>query len=896
MLKSLRYRLLAWLLVFVLLTFLLIVPANIIHDANKKKINLVVLSINSLYIDFLKDSKTVNDFLFVEPVNANFFNTGESTYLNSHISISKRIEDKLTEIKSMQKNRHFEIQDDLNLLSDKFRCYNHTIDSLVYLVYKRGYEDYGLEGELYTYGTLLEKESGIDRSKVIHIRSIENDYLSRDDSGIDEVFNRLIPALMNSVKLNPGLPSSEKAYLIDLITGYKNAFDRIIHLDEQAGIRKNIALKAELNTLSGQIEVLLQGIGEKSSIAQKALLSTLNTYYAGFLLLIISLIVVLSYILSKHLVFQLESLTNYISALRNDRLSDSTIIKLRNPTREISQIYRDFRNLFGQLNIREKQRDKALQNAENLLKRYQDLADMLPQSIFETNSWGNYTYVNKAWYKNFGYTEEDLTEGLNLIETLISESKDNDILSSSKIENLNFIAIRKDGTQFPASVYSDNIVINGELVGRRGLIVDITDKVKYIHTLQKETSKAKTSDELKSSFLANMSHEIRTPINSIIGFSNLLALEQIPDTQKKDFVHYIRSSGETLINLVDDIIDIAKIEAGELKINKKVCGLKALGKELLNTFEEVKKKNNKEHLQLFFKPEKGQDELMLKTDPVRLKQILSNLINNAIKFTEKGTIEFGYRIKNEKFIEFYVEDTGVGLSRNELDLIFERFKRSSHSENKNIMGTGLGLAISKNLVQLLGGEMWVDSELNKGTVFFFTLPYLKSAQIEIPESEKYPAAKNFNWAGKTILITEDDGNSFNFLRELLQHTHVEILHAITGTEAVEICHEIDNIDLVVMDIQLPEMNGIEATRNIKKIKEHLPVIAQTAFAMEGDEEKIKQSGFDDYISKPIDINHFLSVLNYYLKQGVKQEPTHPDLSIEMTKSHHTHLNSGYGDN
>ncbi|MBN2481990.1 MAG: response regulator [Bacteroidales bacterium] len=895
MLNSLRYRLLAWLLAFVVLTVLLIIPANIIHAKKEKKINQVAFSINTLYINFLKDFKTINDFLFVEPVNANFFLTGESPYLNSHISISNLIDDELLEIKSTQQIRHFEIEGDLGILSENLQQYNHFFDSLVYLVYKRGYEDYGLEGELYTYGTLLENESGIDQSKVIEIRRIEQDYLLKDEPGIVDAFYNLLPDLRNSVLANQNLTAREMSQSIDLINGYLSAFDRIVKLDAQAGIRKNIALKAELNKLGGQIEVLLQGIIEKSGMVQKALISALNIYYALFLAFIISLIVFLSYILSKRLVYQLESLTRYISGLKKDRLADVPPFKLRNPTYEIGQIYREFRNLISQLIIGGKQRDKALQNAENSLKRYQDLADMLPQSIFETDSWGNYTYVNKAWYDHFGYAEEDLLEGLNLIETLISESKDNDIMGINKIENLNFIAIRKNGTQFPASVYSDNIIINGTVVGRRGLIVDITDKIRYIDTLEKETTKAKTSDELKSSFLANMSHEIRTPINSIIGFSNLLALEQIPDLQKKDFVNYIRSSSEILINLVDDILDIAKIEAGELKISKKECELRTLGEELLKTSEEAKKKYNKGQLKLIFKPEKSMDKMLLKTDPFRLRQIFTNLINNAIKFTEEGYVEFGYRLKDERTVEFYVKDTGVGLSRNELDLIFERFKRSSHSENRNIAGTGLGLAISKNLVQLLGGEMWVDSEPGEGTVFFFTLPYLRTARVEDRKVEIYPAEKNYDWTGKRILITEDDPSSFNFLKELLRKTNVEILHAGSGLEAVEICRSEEKIDLVVMDIRLPEMNGIEATQQIKKIKGDLPVIAHTAFAMAGDKDRIKESGCDDYIAKPTDIKQFMSVVNYYLKHEIRTISTQSDMSSEMTKTH-SHLNSPYSDN
>ena len=601
-------------------------------------------------------------------------------------------------------------------------------------------------------------------------------------------------------------------------------------------------------------------------VSGNAIKTAFTGYYTAYYALIgimICLLIFFSYIISKHIVSQLEALTKHIALAKEDRAGNASI-NLHNPTVEIKHIYEAFRDVISQLSTREAQRDKALQEAGESLKRYQELADMLPQSIFETNAWGNYTYVNKAWYNNFGYSEKDLDEGLNLIETLISGSRD-DILGAEKIENSYFVAIRKNGARFPASVYSDNIIINGEITGRRGIIIDITDRIKFIDNLQKETRRAKTADELKSSFLANMSHEIRTPVNSIVGFSNLLAVEQIPDIQKKDFVSYIRSSSEVLLNLIDDIIDIAKIEAGELKINKKECEIKTLFEELLRIFNEVKTNCKKDHLNLICKPDRNIPDLVFRTDPFRLKQILINLISNAIKFTEKGYIEFGYNIREEKVVEFYVRDTGVGMTRSELDLIFERFKRSNSPEKKNIAGTGLGLAISRNLVQLLGGEMWVDSEPLRGTVFFFTLPYLKASSAEALTENTYITEESYNWKGKTILIAEDDLISFNFLRQLLLKTQVSIVRASTGIEAVEFCRSRGKVDLVVMDIQMPEMSGTEATKRIKDMFPDLPVIAQTACAMAGDREKIKLAGCDDYISKPVDIKKFLSMLNYWLK-------------------------------
>jgi PAS domain S-box-containing protein len=859
MLKSLRYRLLAWFLAFVLLTAALIVPANLIYQSREKSIGLVSQQIGSLHIDFLKDTKAVNDFLTTEPSNTDFFVKGNNSYLSYHISQSAGILINLDKIRNSGLIRDFGLSNNLDGLKVNLQHYNNLLDSLVYLVYKRGYRNFGLEGELYNYGSLLESAPGLSSGDVFRLRKIENDYFFNHDTASVAQFSRIAAGIKKSL---PGHPKTA-----ELIDNYEEAFLRLADLDSQTGIRKNIALKAQLNKQSADIENIFTQVTAKSLTMQEALLRRLTRFYISSLILILVLSVFFSYVASRHIVSHLEALTNYISVLSTSEQDQSHSIDLHNSAREIKQIYREFRNLFSMLKVWEKQRDKAIRSAEDTQQRYQELADMLPQSVFETDSMGNYTYVNKAWYKAFGFTVTDLKEGLNLIETLIPESDQENLLDRGKIENSTFLAIRKDGRRFPASVYSDNIVKEGKMDGRRGIIIDITDKINYIKSLQQETSKARTSDELKSSFLANMSHEIRTPMNSIIGFSNLLASEHIPDIQKKDFAHYIKTSSEILLNLVDDIIDIAKIEAGELKIVKKECELYSLGQELLTMSQEVRKKFNKHELDLIFNPEAGRHELFMKTDPFRLRQILINLITNAIKFTEKGCVEFGFSVRDERSLEFYVKDTGVGLSRTELDVIFERFKRTRRSEEKNIVGTGLGLAISRNLVQLMGGEMWVDSVQGAGTTFTFTLPYLKITQLPDRDDKAVRESTAYNFTGAGILIVEDDPVSYAFLKELFQRTGADLHHAADGLEAVNLFRNIKNIDLVIMDIQLPEMDGFEATRIIRTMNSNIPVIAQTAFAMSDDKEKMKQAGFDDYISKPIDINQLLAIVHRWLTRS-----------------------------
>jgi PAS domain S-box-containing protein len=817
-----------------------------------------------LHIDYLKDSKTISDFLLVESINPDFYLTGQSMQLMNHYRINERILKTIQTAKHNKKFNAFNIKNELNILSARFNSYNILFDSIVYLTYKRGYDDFGLQGEMNDYVSQLEKINETNNDYLIQLRDNEMKYFHWHDSTFLKNFRNLTAKFKRSIVDDPILTASQSSAILNILENYSSSFERLVSLDYRIGLTNNANLTASLNKTGQEIEQIFVSIAGKSTLVQKSLIRNLNHFYYFYLVFIIGFCILAGIVISKRFVSHLEKLTLYISNLTRNKFNyNDQVIDFSNSAIEITQIYTEFRIMLAQLQKWEKQHDALLKNAEENQRRYQELADMLPQSIFETDNRGNYTYANKAWFKTFHYTSEDLKKGINLNDTLISASADN-ILNSSKLEDSIFRAVRKNKTYFEASVYADNIIVENRISGKRGIIIDISDKVRYIRELKDETSKALTSDQLKSSFLANMSHEIRTPMNSIIGFSNLLASDEVPEDQKKEFVHYIQSSGEILLNLVDDIIDIAKIEAGELKIIKKECNLTGLLSELNNTFNEIKKRINKPLLEINLLIENEIHDVTIKTDPFRLRQILSNLIGNAIKFTEQGEVEFGFKVISADKIKFFVKDTGVGLTREELDIIFERFKRSRHSEEKNIIGTGLGLAISKNLVELLGGEMWVDSSPGKGTTFFFTLPFLKITRQADQELKQEFSEDDYNWKGKGILIVEDDHHSMNFLSEVLKKTQATIMQASSGDIALQLCHNTEFLNLIIMDIQLPGMNGIEVTRLIKKIKPHVPVIAQTAYAMAGDQERITMAGFDDYVSKPLDIKVLLSKINHLM--------------------------------
>ena len=380
---------------------------------------------------------------------------------------------------------------------------------------------------------------------------------------------------------------------------------------------------------------------------------------------------------------------------------------------------------------------------------------------------------------------------------------------------------------------------------------EITERKDYENELIQGREKARKSDLMKSSFLANMSHDIRTPMNAIIGFSELLKERELSEEERRKFLDQITKNGESLLNLVNDIIDVSKIEAGVLSIHKANCPINQICIELYDFYSGYLALKAKKQVTLNFI--RGFDDLnqLIVTDPMRFRQIMSNLLSNAIKFTEKGSIEFGYAFADKQTLQFFVRDSGIGIPLKDHDRIFDQFTRVESVMEQNQGGTGLGLAISKNLTILLGGKMWVESQVGKGSAFYFTLPY-----SPVEETYKSPIPKPRltalpDLSDKKILIVEDDFSSYSYLQAALKRLRTKLIWAKDGQTAVKYCKEMSDIDLVLMDIQLPKLTGFEATPMIKKIRPDLPVIAQTAYTMSGEEQKCYKAGCDDYLAKPI---------------------------------------------
>lgn len=389
-------------------------------------------------------------------------------------------------------------------------------------------------------------------------------------------------------------------------------------------------------------------------------------------------------------------------------------------------------------------------------------------------------------------------------------------------------------------------------------------RLKAEESLQIALEKAEDSDRLKSLFLSNMSHEIRTPMNAILGFAEMLQDPELNIEEKDRFLDVIIKSGDNLLRLINDIIDISKIEAGQLRILYSDCYLNELFADLEGFFNKELTRLRKDHLTFYMQTGKPEPDFAVYTDPVRLRQIITNLVGNAIKFTDEGFIELGYRVRGNK-IEFYIRDSGIGIPVDQQKLIFERFGQVKEVAARNITGTGLGLTISKNLVELLGGTMWLDSFPGEGSTFWFSIPLkVGNHRSETLFEIEVSPAQQLDLSGKNILVVEDVDTNYFYISSLLEKLNANILRAGDGLIAIDICKKDPSINLVLMDIELPVMDGYTATREIKKIRPDLPVIAQTAFAMMGEREKSLEAGCDDYIAKPIRKEILLEVISRFI--------------------------------
>ncbi len=388
---------------------------------------------------------------------------------------------------------------------------------------------------------------------------------------------------------------------------------------------------------------------------------------------------------------------------------------------------------------------------------------------------------------------------------------------------------------------------------------DITNLKIYEKELEKAKEKAVEADNLKTTFLGNLSHEIRTPLNGILGFSELLNRSELNAEERKMYLDIIKSSGEQLMHIIEDIVDISLIESNQLKIFSEELDLNLLIKEVLDFFESYKVTINKSHIKLLSDLKIEKKKFVIISDSFRLKQVLINLIKNGFKFTDDGYIKVGTYTK-DKMLYFSVEDTGIGIRPEIKDMIFERFRQGEEKLSRKYGGTGLGLSISKGIIEKMGGDIWIDTTYQKGFKIYFTIPFVVKKE-KIPAERKHYTLNNIGdlLKNRKILIVEDHTISYKYIEEILLPYKPKLSWAINGEESLNMARN-NNYDLIIMDINLPEMDGVTAIKEIRKIKPEIPIFVQTAYAMEAEMKMIRSSGCNDIIGKPFNEKEFLDKL------------------------------------
>jgi len=522
----------------------------------------------------------------------------------------------------------------------------------------------------------------------------------------------------------------------------------------------------------------------------------------------------------------------------------------------------------------QKEIDEHKKTAEVLRQNEEMLRNIFESSlngIIRTDLNGDVLYCNVAAKKMFGLAESDKPEDRNIFDKMVNDKYSyldvhERIKLFSGIKQLEFT--RENGEVFPAECFIGVTQGNDEVSSSFVItIADISKRVKVEKELIAAKEKAEESDKLKSAFLSNMSHEIRTPMNAILGFSNLLRKKDLPEMAKNEYLAIIDEKGKQLLSIINDIIDFSKVEAGEVKIKEMVISLDKIMQELYYTFSSVKRKRNKENVELRYKFEIGTKDVFVKTDPVRFKQIMTNLLDNALKFTDKGFVEFGFKVlktDSKEVVECFVNDSGIGISEKNQEVIFTRFHKIEDVNNKFYDGTGLGLSISQKLANLMNTEIRLKSKKGSGSRFSFEVPVVESNTFNVEKGNKFIIGPNPDWKKKKILIADDEITSILLLKEYLQSTGIEVITAANGKEAIDALENGLVPDIILMDLRMPVIDGYTATAEIKEKYPDLKVIAQTAYVMPDDEDKARASGCDDFITKPISKEVLFEILALYL--------------------------------
>ena len=505
-------------------------------------------------------------------------------------------------------------------------------------------------------------------------------------------------------------------------------------------------------------------------------------------------------------------------------------------------------------------------------KFYEMLVQSANDSIsFYDRDW-NLKFTNSAFYTMIGY-DRDSYNSLNPPDLIHPEDQDYQLRKEQSLVNNGFfeteLRLRHKAGHYvnlstrSVAVRSDS----GEVLGALTISRDIT-RLKQVHEdLIKANIGAEASNRLKSNFLANISHEIRTPLNSVVGFSNLLLNNNLTNEVKEEYIEHINHNSEKLLQIIGDIIDLSRLESSQIEITYEEASLSAIVNEIIEEARQIIRRNEKPIILNVKNHFEDVGDLIF-TDRIWLKRVLNHLMDNAVKFTLEGSVEFSYLLENQNIV-FKIRDTGIGINKENLGRIFEEFRQEFDGHHRPFEGLGIGLTLAKEVIERMGGKIVVESEKGVGSEFSFSIPYRPagSPKSKVATVINESIMKPIDWSSRKCLLVDDNKDVLIYLNRVLTDTGVSIITARSGFEAIEIIKATPDIDVVLLDMQMPEMNGIETTREIRKIRKNLPIIAQTAFIFEDDKDIILEAGCDACLIKPIRREHLLTVMSSFVKSN-----------------------------
>lgn len=543
--------------------------------------------------------------------------------------------------------------------------------------------------------------------------------------------------------------------------------------------------------------------------------------------------------------------------------------KCRHLDEKNTEAAKTIHNLKDEIEKINRQSEVFRQEQQKATDYYRRLIESADDGISFFDRDGNMKYSNSAYFSLIGYDRN--TYDNEKAEELIHPDDRN--YPIDKIQHLNengsyeceLRLLHRNGNYVCLSTRS--VIIkdeSGEILGSLTISRDITELKKIHEKLIKANLEAEASNKLKSTFLANISHEIRTPLNSVVGFSNLMLSDDITKEVKEQYFEQITYNSEKLLQIIGDIIDLSRLESSQIKLAREEVSIGKVVKEVIEEARQVIKRNEKTITISVITQLDDNNDIIL-SDKVWLKRVLNHLMDNAIKFTLDGSVELSYYPQNGDLI-FKIRDTGIGINKENLGRIFEEFQQEIDGHHRPFEGLGIGLTLVKEVIHRMGGKIIVQSEKGIGSVFTFSIPFLQVIKDNpgSDEGKQDPPDKEIDWSSHICLLVDDNIDVLTYLKRILLDTGIKVITANSGAAAIDVIRKNPDLDLILLDLQMPEINGLDVTKEIREISRNIPIIAQTAYIFEEDKDTILKAGCDACLIKPILRENLITVMSSFI--------------------------------